>query len=152
MDMTPIDLGMDIGASKIAYLLDGVRDQNLPKEQWTHAAHLVSGLALIDEQGVDGAKAQMPDIIRGFNESVGGENTDTDGYHHTITLAYLEVLGQFRARHADKTLAEAATLLLNSPIAERAYLLQFYSKAVLFSVVARREYVAPDLQPIWVQL
>ena len=72
--------------SDITALTAAFRACNLPKEKWTHAAHWAAALALIAEDEA-AAHRDMPGMIRAYNESVGGRNTDTEGYHETITIA-----------------------------------------------------------------
>ena len=40
---------------------------------------------------------RLPGIIRGFNESVGGVNSDSEGYHETITRVFLRGVRLFLA-------------------------------------------------------
>ena len=87
----------------------------------------------------------MPGVIRAYNESIGSQNTDNAGYHHTITLFYLRALGQFLEGRFGENIGALASAVLNSPTADRAFPLKFYSKGVLFSVAARRDWVAPDI-------
>ena len=48
----------------------------------------------------EGANAfrEMPGLIRAYNESTGVPNTDTGGYHETITLASLRAACAWLAR------------------------------------------------------
>ena len=89
----------------------------------------------------------MPGAIRRYNEATGVPNTDDDGYHHTITICYLRAINQLLAGRWDDPLGALASDVLAAPLADRAYLMQFYSKERLFSVAARRGLVAPDLAP-----
>jgi hypothetical protein len=61
----------------------------LPREAWTHEAHLGACLWLLSERPDIDVDAQIGIIIRRFNESVGGINDDTQGYHDSITRAYV---------------------------------------------------------------
>ncbi len=87
----------------------------------------------------------MPAIIRRFNESVGGVNSDSQGYHETITRAFLHGVGLFLAE-ADgaEPLHELVNALLLSPMGRRDWPLRFWSKDKLMSVEARRKFVPPD--------
>ncbi len=62
-------------------------DRSLPKSEWTHAGHFAAALWLAKHR----PELTKPDGIRRlisrYNESTGTLNTDTTGYHHTITLA-----------------------------------------------------------------
>ena len=53
----------------------------LPKERWTHAAHLLTGACYVHALGEAGAIDRMRLCVRRYNEAVGGKNTETSGYH-----------------------------------------------------------------------
>tara|TARA_R110000787_G_scaffold1326_11_gene4804 strand:+ start:28604 stop:29032 length:429 start_codon:yes stop_codon:yes gene_type:complete len=134
--------------TEIERIARGLVDRTLPKAEWTHAGHFAAALWLVRADFV-AAQRNMPGMIRAYNESVGGINSDTEGYHETITQASL--------RAARVSLAKAATdtplhLVLRDLMAgefgKPDWLLAYWSKPVLFSVEARREWVAPDLQPL----
>jgi hypothetical protein len=72
----------------VAALAAGLLDRSLPKDQWTHAAHLVATLHLVRTRDA-GLERDLPGIIRAYNVAVGGVNDDHNGYHETITQAYL---------------------------------------------------------------
>jgi hypothetical protein len=59
----------------------------IPREQWTHAAHLAVTVYVPRMRQDVEAELAIPAMIRALNEAQGGRNTDTEGYHHTITLA-----------------------------------------------------------------
>src|SRR5512140_1734366 len=65
----------------------GVADLTLPKPEWTHAAHFACALWLLRRRPDLTPETAMPPMIRAYNEATGVPNTDTDGYHETITLA-----------------------------------------------------------------
>jgi hypothetical protein len=89
---------------------------------------------------------QLPGIIRRYNESVGGVNDDTQGYHETITRIFLHGVQLFlREADGDDPLHELVNELLLSPMGRRDWPLRFYSAERLFSVEARRHFVAPDV-------
>ena len=148
MTQPKIQPGDTVTNRQVKRIYDGLRDRTLPVEEWTHGAHLCAGTAFWHEFGLAGAEAAMPNAIRRFNESVGTQNTDSAGYHHTITLFYLRVIAQRLEGCRSEPIGDLATSVLNSPLADRTYPLGFYSKALLFSVEARRGWVAPDLTPI----
>ena len=127
----------------------GLLDRSLPKAEWTHAAHFAAAVWLLRARPDIDAEAQMPGIISHYNESVGGENPETAGYHETITQASLRETRRFLAGcPASLPLHEAHGRLMASPLGEKDWLLAHWSKARLFSVEARRGWVEPDLQPL----
>jgi hypothetical protein len=67
-------------------------DRSLPKPEWTHAAHFAVSLWLVRHRSDLDLNAEMPGLIRAFNEATGTPNTDTGGYHETITIASLRAV------------------------------------------------------------
>ena len=121
----------------------------IPKEEWTHAAHLVVGLWHVHRYGADEALIRLRSGIRRLNESNGGVNSATDGYHETITAAYVRLLAQYLDWcHSNQSLSERASQLLESPLAGKQTLFTFYSRDRLMSTTARAEWIEPDIAPI----
>jgi hypothetical protein len=120
----------------------------LPASEWTHAAHLVTGLWHATTLGEADALSRMREGILRLNAAHGTPNTDTRGYHETITRAYLVLLTQFALVHPDLALALKAQTLLASDLAKRDALLIYYSRDVLMSVAARRGWVEPDVRSL----
>lgn len=143
--MTPIRAGDTVTDAMVARIFSGVSARNLPRAEWTHPAHLVFATALIFHEGLGRAEAAAPRLIRAYNESVGGVNDDTQGYHHTITIFFLRAIAGFIELFAAEGPGACATRLLASPLAAPDYPLRFYSRERLFSVDARRGWVAGDL-------
>jgi len=79
---------------------------------------------------------------------VGTANTETSGYHETITRFYVRVIEHFLLT-ADRNapFAELATQLL-TVYGQRELPLQYYSRELLFSTQARLHWVEPDLKPL----
>src|SRR3546814_12756423 len=86
----------------------------LPREAWTHEAHLSACLWLLTERPDIDIDAEIATIIRRFNESVGGVNDDTQGYHDSITRAYVAVVRLFLSPPAEAGLAKRVHALLPS--------------------------------------
>jgi hypothetical protein len=76
-------------------------------------------------------------------------NSDTEGYHETITRVFLRGVRLF-LEDADVSdpLHELVNELLTSPVGRRDWPLRFYSPQRLFSVEARRHLVEPDLRAL----
>jgi hypothetical protein len=117
----------------------------LPKAHWTHEAHLLVGLWYLTRHSTEDALTIVRARIRAHNESVGTANTDTSGYHETLTRLYLNGIAALREQYKTLSLTDLLKTLLASPLANRAYPFAFYSKEQLFSVTARHEWVEPDL-------
>jgi len=132
----------------VAALAERLLDHSLPKGQWTHAAHLIATLRLVRTRDA-GLEREMPRIIQTYNVAVGGVNDDHNGYHNTITQAYLAAIRAFVATlPAGVSDGEAAARLLATPMCDKDWPLTFWSRERLFSVAARRGWVEPDLKPL----
>ncbi|MBY4637779.1 hypothetical protein K5P26_11585 [Sphingopyxis sp. XHP0097] len=133
--------------SDIRALGEGLLACALPREAWTHEAHLAASLWLLTERPDIDVDAEIAGLIRRFNESVGGVNNDHEGYHDSITRAYVAGVRLFVARTEETELAARVNALLRSEVGRRDWPLRFYSRELLFSVAARRGFVEPDLAP-----
>jgi hypothetical protein len=132
--------------AEIEHLGEGLLARTLRREEWTHEAHLAATTYLLLKRPDVDIDRELPDIIRRFNESVGGVNSDTEGYHETITRTFLMGVRLFLSEADPKEpLHEIVNELLLSPMGRRDWPLRFYSRARLFSVEARREFVGPDV-------
>ena len=124
---------------------EGLLSAKLPREAWTHEAHLAACSWLVCARGDIDTERELPLIIAAYNVAVGGVNDHKQGYHHTITQVYIAGVKAHLAEvgHA-LPLHEAVNALLLSERRSRDLPLWFYSKERLFSVQARRTFVAPD--------
>lgn len=132
--------------AEIEQIGEGLLARTLPRAQWTHEAHLAATTYLLLRRSDVDIDKELPWIIRSYNQSVGGVNSDTEGYHETITRAFLHGVRLFLSE-ADlkEPLHELVNALLLSPMGRRDWPLRFYSRDMLFSVAARREFVPPDV-------
>src|SRR5436305_1380464 len=132
--------------AEIERIGEGLLARSLPRADWTHEAHLAATTyLLLKRPDVDIDKA-LPGIIRAYNESVGGVNSDSEGYHETITRVFLRGVRLFLEEADPKEpLHQLVNQLLSSPMGRRDWPLRFYSKGLLLSVEARRKFVPPDL-------
>ena len=134
--------------AEIAHIGEGLVACSLPREEWTHEAHLAATTYLLTQRHDIAIDEELPGIIRRYNESVGGVNDDAQGYHETITRMFLHGVRLFLAE-ADlgDPLHELINELLLSPMGRRDWPLRFYSRERLFSPEARRNFVTPDVAP-----
>ena len=128
---------------------EGLVARTLPRADWTHEAHLAATTYLLSRRPDIDLDKELPGIIRRYNESVGGVNSDTEGYHETITRIFLHGVRLFlKEVEPDAPLHEVVNKLLLSPIGRRDWPLRFYSADRLFSVEARHRFLAPDMAPL----
>jgi hypothetical protein len=133
---------------EITRIATGVLDRSLPKAEWTHQAHFAAALWLLRHQpGFDAAR-DMPGIIRAYNEATNTPNTDSDGYHHSITLASMAAASAALSALPHAPLSEVLVTLMAGPQGQSGWLLAHWRRETLFSVAARRGWVEPDLAPL----
>jgi hypothetical protein len=120
----------------------------LPKIRWTHQAHLTAGFWYLQNHELGQALTMVRERIWRHNESVGTANTDSGGYHETITRLYMTAIAKHVALHRHLSFDESLASLLASPPGDSAWPLEYYSRERLFSVAARRGWVEPDLRSI----
>jgi hypothetical protein len=121
----------------------------MPSSAWTHAAHLAVGAWHVARFGVEEATARLRAGIRALNESHGNVNTDSDGYHETITVAYVRLIAEFLAAcEPEAPLGERVQRLLAGPVSSKGILLRYWSRERLMSASARARWLEPDVAPL----
>ncbi len=128
----------------IRHVGEGMLACTLPKEEWTHEAHLATCAWLVIERPGIVPERDLPDLIRCYNISVGGVNDETQGYHETITQVFVIGVRRALARSEGRGLVERVNALLRGPEGRRDWPLAFYSRTLLFSKAARLDWVEPD--------
>lgn len=123
--------------------------QDVPAGEWTHAAHFAVALYLIAMREDLDAERDMPGLIRALNEAHGVPNSDTSGYHHTITLASLGAARDRLEQNPPATpVVQVLGLLLRGRYGRKDWMLEHWSRETLFSARARAAWVGPDLAPL----
>jgi hypothetical protein len=131
-------------SSDLERLVLRFEDCTLPRDEWTHRAHLSVAVWYLFHLPREAAIERIRVGIQRYNASLG----NTAGYHETITLSWAAlVAASLREASAEKTLAELATEAADR-FGASDYLLRHFSKERLFSETARREWVEPDLDPL----
>jgi hypothetical protein len=147
--MTEFPVRHFLSDEAVAHVGEGLLSRTLPRAEWTHEAHLAATSYLVLKRPEIDLDTELPGIISRYNESVGGVNSDTEGYHDTITRAYLRGIRLFLSGvDADRPIHELVNELLMTPMGRRDWPLHFWSKERLMSVDARRGWVEPDLEPM----
>jgi hypothetical protein len=133
----------------ISHITTGLIARSLPKAEWTHEAHFAAAIWLARYNPALLAPPVISAIIRSYNEATGTPNTDSSGYHQTITVASMRAAVAHLARFpADAPLHVVTTALMATPLGRSDWLLAHWSRERLFSVEARKTWVEPDLAPL----
>jgi hypothetical protein len=144
--MSSFDVRLFADDASIIVIGEGLLAATLPRDAWTHEAHLAACSWLLRDRPDIDIERELPAIISAYNLASGGVNDDRQGYHETITQVYIAaVKAHFAEVGSHLPLYHSVNSLLSSARGHRDYPLRFYSKELLFSAEARRTFVAPDL-------
>jgi GNAT superfamily N-acetyltransferase len=136
--------GPDITEGGLEALVRDFLARTLPAPQWTHHAHLLTGLMLARRMDERDLLPTLRGAISAYNIATGGQNTAEAGYHETITAFYAATLAAFARATADLPAHRAAARLLAGPLADRKVVLSAYDEQTLKSSEARLAYRPPD--------
>jgi len=134
--------------SEINAFLAAFEGGTLPKERWTHSAHLLTGACYLHMLGEEPAIQRMRICIKRHNESVGTQNTDTGGYHETITITWIKLLNRLLRESGTMKRAAFARLAVERFSGDREIFRRYYAFDLVKSVEARRTWIPPDLHPL----
>lgn len=129
----------------LGVFIDAWERATLPKAQWSHAAHVAVAACYHVRHG-EAAFARIREGIIRYNIAVGTPNSDTRGYHETLTRFWATVIAQAVAGIDDEW--RAACEAVERFGHARDLHTRHYGFDVVGSVAARRGWVAPDLAPL----
>lgn len=133
---------------EILLFLDAFEAGTLPKERWTHSAHLLAGAWYVHQLGESDALLHMRACVQRYNLAIGGQNTATSGYHETVTVFWIKLLEAFLERKQPIDPSAFALAAVNHFSPQRDIYSRFYDYDVVASTEARARWVPPKLQPI----
>jgi hypothetical protein len=90
----------------------------------------------------------LPSMIRAYNEATGVANSDTSGYHETITQAWIRGAHSFLVASRRRPLFATCNALMESRLGKSEWLLTYWSRPRLFSVEGRRAWIDPDVMAL----
>jgi hypothetical protein len=117
----------------------------LPKTEWSHPAHIAVGAYHCVRWGPQ-ALARIREGILRYNAAVGTPNTETSGYHETLTRFWTAILAAATKGMDDDWLA--ACRAVEEFGENRNLYTGYYSFDVVRSAEARRDWIPPDLKPL----
>ena len=116
----------------------------LPKDAWTHAAHVAMAAVYVRRYGAEVLDPTRA-AIRGFNASVGGPPT---AYHETLTVLWLAIVAEALATFEAAGDVEAARYVVGLFGSDSKRHTLYYSFDVARSEAARTAWHPPDMRPI----
>ena len=127
----------------IESLVDRFNSQTLPKNEWTHEAHIIVAFWYSSRYTDAEALIKVRNAIRNYNTAVGTINSDSSGYHETLTVFWLRIVRKYLSGKNGRIEASLNNFIAEGN-ADKGLPLKFYTREILFSVQARKNWVAPD--------
>ena len=115
----------------------------LPRERWTHAAHVAVAAYHAFHATPKGAYGELRDGILRFNRCCGIENTETSGFHETLTRFWWETICAFVNGRTFDSAWEAARSTVAEYGSDRDLFRMAYDHDIVRDRVARRTWVPP---------
>jgi hypothetical protein len=135
-------------SAEILALVRGFDDCTLPREEWTHAAHLTVALWNLLQYDWPEATGRVRRGIKRYNAAHGVVATPTGGYHETLTLFWLHRVRSFLEGESNEGRALVSLANELAASADKSLPLAYYTRERLFSPEARTAWVEPDLKAI----
>lgn len=128
--------------------LHGFEQGTLAKSEWTHAAHVAAAAYYLFDSNFDTALPLMRTHISAFNVAVGGANTETSGYHETLTHFWLLIVAELLRQRRPANRLEAARQAVAIFGEARTLHTLYYSGDLVKDSAARQSWRTPDLLPL----
>lgn len=133
-------------AATFAAFIDAWELGTLPKTAWTHAAHVAVAACYRVRHGAAALARTREGIVR-YNTAVGTANTDSSGYHETLTRFWSGVIATEVEGIDDEWRAACVAV---ERFGDDSHLhMQYYAADIVRSVEARRGWVPPDRGRAW---
>ncbi len=139
---------MSFSEEQINAIVNKFNHKTLPKEEWTHQAHIMVAFWYAERFSEEEAIFKLRHGIKSYNLSVGTENTDTSGYHETLTVFWLKLIKEYLNTQKHQALVNNVNTFLHLITSGTGFPLIFYSGEVLFSKEARHHWVEPNKLPL----
>ena len=135
--------------SALTEFLKAFEEGTYPIKQWTHESHIIMAAGYLSQLSEEAATPVIREGIKHFNLSQGGQNTNTSGYHETLTIFWIRIVAAFL-----ETLPETLSRLDKVRACANKFgplsglFRDYWSYDLLQSTEARKEWRAPDLKAL----
>ncbi|MCA1622952.1 MAG: hypothetical protein LC768_12030 [Acidobacteria bacterium] len=123
-----------------------VRDfenSTIARKDWRHAEHLTVALYYVSHHDFETALTKMRDGIFNLLKSFGVDLEKEMPYHETLTVFWIRAVSDYKNSKNGASLVETCNELVKR--FDKDYPLRFYSRELLFSDAARKNFVESDL-------
>ena len=122
-------------------LLEKFVDTTLPADQFHHHQHVQVAWLFVRKYGMPLAISEFTAAIKRFADAKGA----TGLYHETITWAFLFLIADRQARQLNETWQDFQAANEDLLTWKPSILERYYSKELLASDLAKRNFLMPDL-------
>lgn len=124
---------------EILDIVHGFETGTLPRNEFSHASHLVVALHYVRQMPVEDAIDKMRSGLINHLKLVGVDFTKENPYHETLTVFWTRTIADFNANKNGAPLLEVTNDMVE--VFDKDYPLKFYTREVLFSDEARKNFV-----------
>lgn len=116
----------------------------IARADWRHAEHLIVALYYLERDDFDAAAKKMRAGIFNLLRAFGVDLRVEMPYHETLTIFWMRTIDDFNRSRGGFSLVEKTIQMIAA--FDKDHPLRFYSRELLFSDRARREFVDADLR------
>lgn len=139
---------MNLSNQQLEKIVLQFNETTLPKESWTHEAHLAVACWHCSNFSEKAALTILRQKIIQYNEVIGTLNSENSGYHETLTVFWLNLVRRFLKARKYPPLAETINDLHEAGLVDPYIPLHYYSMEKLFDRKARMQWEEPDLKSL----
>ena len=130
---------------EIVAVVESFETATIRRADWRHAEHLTVACYYVFHHDYETAVGKMRGGIFNLLKSFGVDLEKEMPYHETLTRFWMRATAEFVDSKNGCSIVQITNELL-AKFADKDLPLQFYTRELLSSERARREYVAPDLE------
>ena len=130
--------------NEIYNIVRSFEDCMISREEWKHAEHLTVAFYYIKNssslrEATDKMRVGIFNLLKAFGVDLIKEMP----YHETMTRFWMKVVFDFAKNKNGYSIVDATNLILEN-FDDKDFPLKFYSRELLFSDAARKDFVEPD--------
>ena len=129
---------------EILTVVRGFENGTIARAAWRHAEHLTVALYYLRHHDFDSAAGKMRDGIFNLLKAFEVDLKKEMPFHETLTVFWLRTVAGFAKSKNGASFVETCNELIEK--FDKNFPLEFYSRELLFSDEARRNFVEPDLK------
>lgn len=126
--------------------LVGFESAAIPKKEWHHREHIRMAFLYLRDLPFEEGLERIRSGIRALNRANGVADTESSGYHETVTVAWAHIIAAAIEAHGPSESFDAFARE-NSHLLSKSLLRLYYTKERVLTSLARSSFVEPDLAP-----